>query len=82
MFVEQLAGIELSFELGNSKSLRHDFDHAEGVPDGRFAESETGVRAGVDDDHFGAFVGQNGSQHPAFETRAQNGNIVLIVHRK
>ena len=80
--MEELAGIELGLELGDSKSLRHDFDHAEGVPHGRFAEGETRVRAGVNDHDFGAFVGQDGSQHAAFETRAQNGHIVLVVHLK
>src|ERR1039458_5398601 len=63
MLVEELAGIELGLELGDSKSLRHDFDHAEGVSQGRFAQGETGVRVGVDDHHFGAFVCQYGSQH-------------------
>jgi hypothetical protein len=78
--MEEFAGIELGLELGDSKALRHDFDHAEGVPHGGFAEGETGMRAGVDDHHFGAFIGQNGSQHAAFETRAQDGYIVLVVH--
>ena len=82
MLMEQFAGIELGLEFGNAKALRHDFDHAEGVPHGGFAEGETGVRAGVDDHHFGALVGQDGSQHPAFETRAQNGYIELVVHLK
>ena len=80
--MEEFAGIELGLELGDSKPLRHDFDHAEGVPYGRFTKREPGVRAGVDDHHFGAFVSQNGPQHAAFETRAQNGYIVLVVHRK
>ena len=82
MRMEELAGIELGFELGDSKALRHDFDHAEGVPHGRFAQGETRVAAGVYDHHFGAFVGQDGSQHAAFEPRAENGYIVLLSHLK
>ena len=82
VFVKELAGIELRFEFGNAKALRHDLDHAEGVAHGGFAEGEARVRAGVDDDHLGAFVRQDGGQHAAFEAGAQNGYIVLFVHLK
>ena len=67
MRMEEFAGIEFGLELRDSKALRHDFDHAEGVAHGGFAEGEAGMRAGVYDHHFGAFVGQDGSEHAAFE---------------
>src|ERR1017187_265500 len=82
MFVELFAGIEFILKFRNSKALRHDFDHAEGVPPGGFAQGEARMCAGIDDYPFGAFVGQNGSQHPPLETSAKDSYIVLVVHLK
>ena len=80
VLVEKFARIELRLQFGNSKPLRHDLDHAEGVPDGGFPQGEPGMRACVDNHNLGAVISQDGSQHAAFETCTQNRHIELSVH--